>query len=268
MRWSCPWWDQLWTVSLVGLFRGMKCFILLSFLFLQMITYCCLALLSSHSSLNRNLLTASVNKIVRVTISYSVGKFQLMNFNVDSYSQSDKSASDLFYSEIVPFGSALSIDQFLQHEDIEALISQKLLLFDEVSDIWISLWGCNCKCLSEEEAFLTLCTVCEFGRKKLQDESLWRIHICPSKFLAQTLSTANSSTSNTIRTSLYLFVWPAHRLWDYIKVATRSHMRTKRKETRSNFRKYELYDMLYELQIKSAMIAIKLESTSRILMNS
>lgn len=67
----------------------------------------------------------------------------------------------LFYEETVPFGSALSLDQFLQHQEVEGLIERRQLLVDDVSDIWISLWGCNCKCLSEGDAFQTLCAVYE-----------------------------------------------------------------------------------------------------------
>ena len=65
----------------------------------------------------------------------------------------------LFYEETVPFGSPMSLDQFLQYEPVDALIQQEQLLADDVSDIWISLWGCNCKCLYEEEAYKTFIEV-------------------------------------------------------------------------------------------------------------
>ena len=148
---------------------------LLSFLFFHMITYCSYALLSSQFSKNRNILAGSDKSQVldrESWISWDASEYRLFNSNRGISSQSDKLAADFFYNEIVPFGSALSLDQFLQHDDIETLISQGLLLFDEVSDIWISLWGCNCKCLSEEEAFLTLCIVRDFARKKSPGISL------------------------------------------------------------------------------------------------
>ena len=148
---------------------------LLSFLFFHMITHCSHALLSSQFSMDRNLpADPDIRPVLdqESRISWDTSEFQHINSNRGIFSQSDKLAADFFYNEIVPFGSALSLDQFLQHDDMEALISKRLLLFDEVSDIWISLWGCNCKCLNEEEAFLTLCIVRDFARKKSPDISL------------------------------------------------------------------------------------------------
>lgn len=109
---------------------------------------------------------------------YRIGRISRSNsrlfisLNKDNSSQSDllgkmfdRTVFNTFFDGIVPFGSGLSLDQFLQHEGLEMSSSQGLLLVDEVSDIWISLWGCNCKCLSEEEAFETLCAVYEYLKK-------------------------------------------------------------------------------------------------------
>ena len=64
-----------------------------------------------------------------------------------------------FYEATVSFGSPMSLDQFLMHQRVELMLAQRLLDTDDISDVWISLWGCNCKCLTEEEAFQTLCAV-------------------------------------------------------------------------------------------------------------
>jgi hypothetical protein len=64
-----------------------------------------------------------------------------------------------FYDATVSFGSSLSLDQFFLHQKVELMLAQRMLDTDDISDVWISLWGCNCKCLTEEEAFQTLCAV-------------------------------------------------------------------------------------------------------------
>jgi hypothetical protein len=64
-----------------------------------------------------------------------------------------------FYDATVSFGSSMSLDQFFLHQKVELMLAQRMLDTDDISDVWISLWGCNCKCLTEEEAFQTLCAV-------------------------------------------------------------------------------------------------------------
>jgi hypothetical protein len=61
-----------------------------------------------------------------------------------------------FYDATVSFGSSMSLDQFFLHQKVELMLAQRMLDTDDISDVWISLWGCNCKCLTEEEAFQTL----------------------------------------------------------------------------------------------------------------
>lgn len=64
-----------------------------------------------------------------------------------------------FYEENVSCGSAMSLDMFLTSSKIELMLEKKALTIDEVSDVWISLWGCNCKCLTEVEAFETIIAI-------------------------------------------------------------------------------------------------------------
>jgi hypothetical protein len=44
------------------------------------------------------------------------------------------------------------------------ILSEKIITADEISDLWISLWACNCKGLTEEEAYQTLNTILESKR--------------------------------------------------------------------------------------------------------
>lgn len=64
-----------------------------------------------------------------------------------------------FYEESVSCGSAMSLDVFLTSSKIDLMLEKRILTIDEVSDVWISLWGCNCKCLTEEEAFETISAI-------------------------------------------------------------------------------------------------------------
>ena len=70
--------------------------------------------------------------------------------------QAEKKYFSKFYEDNVSYGSSMSLDVFLINEKIELMFNEKLLTTDEVSDVWIDLWGCNCKCLTEEEAFETI----------------------------------------------------------------------------------------------------------------
>ena len=70
--------------------------------------------------------------------------------------QAEKKYFSKFYEDNVSYGSSMSLDVFLINEKIELMLNEKLLTTDEVSDVWIDLWGCNCKCLTEEEAFETI----------------------------------------------------------------------------------------------------------------
>jgi hypothetical protein len=64
-----------------------------------------------------------------------------------------------FYDATVSFGSSMSLDQFFLHQNVESMLAQRMVDADDISDVWISLWGCNCKCLTEEEAFQTFCAI-------------------------------------------------------------------------------------------------------------
>lgn len=70
--------------------------------------------------------------------------------------QAEKKHFSKFYEDNVSFGSSMSLDVFLINGKIELMLDEKELTTDEVSDVWIDLWGCNCKCLTEEEAFETI----------------------------------------------------------------------------------------------------------------
>jgi hypothetical protein len=70
-----------------------------------------------------------------------------------------------FYEENVSCGSAMSLDVFLMSSKIERMLEKKVLTIDEVSDVWISLWGCNCKCLTEEEAFETISAIYDLKKE-------------------------------------------------------------------------------------------------------
>lgn len=81
-------------------------------------------------------------------------------------SYKDKSDFYSFYEETVPFGSEMSLNQFLTHPYIEDQLmltvkqkSEKGLSLDKISDVWIDLWSCNCMCISEEKAYQTLCAL-------------------------------------------------------------------------------------------------------------
>jgi hypothetical protein len=85
--------------------------------------------------------------------------------SMDSYPR-DRSDFYTFYEETVPFGSEMSLNQFLTHPYVEdqLLLSIKKkssggLTLDRISDIWIDLWSCNCMCISEEKAYQTLCAL-------------------------------------------------------------------------------------------------------------
>jgi hypothetical protein len=84
--------------------------------------------------------------------------------SINSYK--DKSDFYAFYEETVPFGSEMSLNQFLTHPYIEDQLllslkkkSDKGLSLNKISDIWIDLWSCTCMCISEEKAYQTLCVL-------------------------------------------------------------------------------------------------------------
>jgi hypothetical protein len=96
------------------------------------------------------LLKPHYNRVVTSMDSYPRDKFDFYNF----------------YEETVPFGSEMSLNQFLTHPYVEdqLLLSVKKkssggLTLDRISDIWIDLWSCNCMCISEEKAYQTLCAL-------------------------------------------------------------------------------------------------------------
>lgn len=76
-----------------------------------------------------------------------------------AFNMKDRDSFAEFYDATVSFGSSMSLDQFILHQTVESMLVQRMLDIDDVSDIWILLWGCNCKCLTEEEAFQTFCAV-------------------------------------------------------------------------------------------------------------
>lgn len=78
---------------------------------------------------------------------------------VGEFLLAEKIYFSMFYEENVSCGSAMSLDVFLMSSKMERMLEKKVLTIDEVSDIWISLWGCNCKCLTEEEAFETISAI-------------------------------------------------------------------------------------------------------------
>lgn len=80
----------------------------------------------------------------------------------------DKSDFHKFYEETVPFGSGMSLNDFQTYPYVEQqlLLSEKKVIKDDmtmssdrISDVWIDLWSCNCMCLSEGQAYQTLCTL-------------------------------------------------------------------------------------------------------------
>lgn len=77
----------------------------------------------------------------------------------DVFNVKDRDSFTEFYDVTVSFGSSMSLDQFILHQTVETALAQRMLDIDDVSDVWILLWGCNCKCLTEEEAFQTFCAV-------------------------------------------------------------------------------------------------------------
>ena len=82
----------------------------------------------------------------------------------------DRDSFAEFYDATVSFGSSLSLDQFYLHQKVESMLAQRMLDTDDISDVWISLWGCNCKCLTEEEAYQTLCAL---NNLNLETIPLW-----------------------------------------------------------------------------------------------
>jgi hypothetical protein len=93
----------------------------------------------------------------------SILAYSLMNGEketiVGEFLLAEKKYFSEFYEENVSCGSAMSLDVFLMSSKIDLMLEKKVLTVDEVSDVWISLWGCNCKCLTEEEAFETISAI-------------------------------------------------------------------------------------------------------------
>ena len=122
---------------------------------------------SRHISLGRprcvnveSLLIASTH-----TFTLSCSRLNEMNeITTSEFLQAEKKYFSEFYEDNVSCGSSMSLDVLLMSRKIEMMLNEKVLTIDEVSDVWISLWGCNCKCLTEEEAFETIGAIYDLNK--------------------------------------------------------------------------------------------------------
>ena len=84
---------------------------------------------------------------------------EVPDMTISDFLQVEKKHFLKFYEDNVSCGSSMSLEVFLMNGMIESMLNEKVLTADEVSDVWIELWGCNCKCLTEKEAFETISAI-------------------------------------------------------------------------------------------------------------